>query len=165
MNDALDNACNAYDAYDALVPVIPAGGNGTTQCLHCGLAFTPRRKTASFCTAKCRIAHWRLSENPSEAKQHARTVQQSNRRSAITNCAAGTGRLRDVGLATPIPTLITRDQKNARKAIRKAARQKRTEIKKSYHMMLRDITIIMKAEIIESDIAISKKYDDILKSE
>jgi len=32
-------------------------------------------------------------------------------------------------------------------------------------MMLRDITIIMKAEIIESDIAISKKYDDILKSE
>jgi hypothetical protein len=28
-------------------------------CAHCGTAFQPRRTTAQFCSAKCRVAHHR----------------------------------------------------------------------------------------------------------
>jgi predicted nucleic acid-binding Zn ribbon protein len=122
----------------------PISTNGTTSsvdslcnaslCPVCNAPLTPPKK---FCSKKCgtlsRVRRLRAKTAPLRAlKAKVENGFQSERRSAVTDCTAGTSRLRDVGKDTDYERAkeIEKVCADARKKLRAASTKQRRELKR-----------------------------------
>lgn len=129
---------------DSALPIPTNGETSSTPeprnaslplCPVCNAPLTPPKK--KFCSKKCgtlsRVRRLRAKTAPlRELKTSVENDYLSRRRSAVTDCTAGTSLLRDVGKDTDYERAkeIERQCKDANKTLRAASTKKRRELKR-----------------------------------
>ena len=113
----------------------PEPRNASPLCLLCNAPLTPPKK--KFCSKKCgtlsRVRRLRAKTAPlQKLKTEIENDYLSRRRSAVTDCTAGTSLLRDVGKDTDYERAkeTERQGKDANKTLRAASTKKRRELKR-----------------------------------